>query len=138
MPLLAIGCGGPPKESHAKAQREATAAAQGYVQAFAHRDGRAMCARMTSSLQEKFVAAARRSAHAQLGSDCASVMQAALAGVQDDQAASFAQAQIADMRVGSRSGSFTYSLGQLQVLGKVARGDDGRWRVSCCVQVGGS
>jgi hypothetical protein len=24
----------------------------------------------------------------------------------------------------------------VQVLGKVARGDDGRWRVSCCVQPG--
>lgn len=134
--LLAAGCGGPPKESRAKATREATAAANGYVQAFARRDGAAMCAQMTSDLQRKFVEAARRSAHAKLGSDCESVMRAALAGVQDDQAASFAQAHIANVRVGSRSGTFTYLFGQLQVLGKVARGDDGRWRVSCCVQVG--
>jgi hypothetical protein len=132
----AAGCGGPPKESRAKAAREATAAARGYVQAFARRDGRAMCAQMTTALQRQFVSAARRAAHAKLGSDCASVMQAALAGVQDDQAASFARAQIANVRVKDRAGTFTYNLGQLQVLGKVARGDDGRWRVSCCVQVG--
>jgi hypothetical protein len=132
----ATGCGGPPKESPAKAAREATAAARGYVQAFARRDGRAMCAQMTTSLQEQFVAAARKAAHARLGSDCASVMQAALAGVADDQAASFAAARIDGVRVKDRAGTFMYRLGQLQVLGKVARGDDGRWRVSCCVQPG--
>jgi hypothetical protein len=129
-------CGGPPAESHAKAAREATAAAQGYVQAFARRDGHAMCSQMTTALQRQFVAAARRAAHAKLGSDCASVMQAALAGVQDDQAASFARARIANVQVKDRAGTFTYKLGELQVLGKVARGGDGRWRVSCCVQVG--
>jgi hypothetical protein len=133
---LASGCGGPPKEPAARAAREATAAAQGYVQAFARRDGRAMCAQMTSDLQKQFVAAARRAAHARLGAGCAAVMQSALAGVQDDQAASFAAARIGGVRVKDRAGTFTYRLGQLQVLGKVARGDDGRWRVSCCVQPG--
>jgi hypothetical protein len=114
----------------------ARAAAEAYVHAFARRDAAAMCAHMTSDLQRQFIGAAERAAGTILGKTCPQVMGVALRGVGDDQAASFAQATISNVRVRHGAGTFTYQLGDLQVLGKVSRGGDGVWRVSCCVRSG--
>lgn len=130
---LALGlaaCGG--SRDDAGTRQAARAAAQGYVSDFGKRDGRGMCAHMTTALQRRFTGAVSRANPQLSGKPCADVMQAALDTLPDDDVARFAAARIGTVAVKGDQGDFRYQLGQIVVDGKVARERD-VWKVSCCV-----
>jgi hypothetical protein len=121
----AVACGG-------DQTGDARKAAAGYVAALGRRDGASACARMTRGLQRQFVAAVVRADASFKGQSCANAMTAALRSIPPDQLKRFAQARISDLKVKGDSGGFRYTLGQINVNGRVAK-EGGAWKVSCCV-----
>jgi hypothetical protein len=124
IPALAA-CGGDDKEGARKA-------AEGYVTTLGKRDGAGTCGRMTKALQRQFTDAVVRSAPQFRGRPCAQVMQTALNSIPAAQLKQFSQAKIQDLKVNGDRGTFRYTLGKINVDGKVAK-EDGDWKVSCCV-----
>jgi hypothetical protein len=123
--LTAAGCGG-------SDTGDATSAAEAYVHDFGKRDGTALCADMTRSLQGQFRAAVIKANPQVRGQGCATLMNLALASLPPDQLRRFAQADIDRVKVAGSQGTFRYHLGSINVPGKVAK-EDGAWKVSCCV-----
>ena len=111
---------------------EARKAAQGYVTTLGKRDGAGTCARMTKALQQQFTAAVVQADNRFKGRSCPQVMQAALDTIPSDQLRQFAQAKISNLKLHGDSGTFRYTLGKINVDGKVAK-EGGDWKVSCCV-----
>jgi hypothetical protein len=132
--LLAIptaaACGGGDDEAGARK------AAEGYVRTLGKRDGAGTCARMTKGLQRQFTDAVVRTAPQFRGRPCGQVMQTALNTIPAAQLRQFGSAKIEDLKVKGDSGTFRYTLGKINVDGKVAR-EDGDWKVSCCVPSAG-
>jgi hypothetical protein len=127
--LLAIptaaACGG---DDEAGARK----AAEGYVRTLGKRDGAGTCARMTKGLQRQFTDAVVRTAPQFRGRPCGQVMQTALNTIPPAQLRQFGNAKIEDLKVKGDSGTFRYTLGKINVDGKVAK-EGGDWKVSCCV-----
>jgi hypothetical protein len=121
----AVACGGDDKDGARKA-------AEGYVRTLGKRDGAGTCGRMTKGLQRQFTDAVARSAPQFRGRACAPVMQAALNTIPAAQLRQFSQAKIQDLKVKGDTGTFRYTLGKINVNGRVAK-EGGDWRVSCCV-----
>ena len=124
--VTAAACGGGDDTGDARK------AAQGYVTTLGKRDGAGTCARMTKDLQQQFTAAVVRADKSFQGRSCPQVMQAALDTIPPAQLRQFAQAKISDLKVDGDSGTFRYTLGTINVDGKVAK-EGGDWKVSCCV-----
>jgi hypothetical protein len=131
--LLAIpcaaACGGNDEDGARKA-------AEGYVTTLGKRDGAGTCGRMTKTLQRQFTDAVVRSAPQFRGRPCGQVMQTALNSIPAAQLKQFSQAKIQDLKVAGDRGTFRYTLGKINVDGKVAK-EDGDWKVSCCVPSAG-
>jgi hypothetical protein len=131
--LLAIpaaaACGGNDEAGARKA-------AEGYVRTLGKRDGAGTCARMTKGLQRQFTAAVVRTAPQFRGRACGAVMQTALNTIPAAQLRQFGNAKIEDLKVKGDSGTFRYTLGKINVDGKVAK-ESGDWKVSCCVPSAG-
>jgi hypothetical protein len=127
----AAACGG--SDSSADARK----AAQSYVSTLGKRDGAGTCALMTKPLQQQFTAAVVRSDARFKGRTCPQIMQAALDTIPPDQLRDFSRAKIADLKLDGDSGTFRYTLGRINVDGKVAK-ENGDWKVSCCVPGSGS
>ena len=131
--LLAIpgaaACGGNDEDGARKA-------AEGYVTTLGKRDGAGTCARMTKSLQRQFTDAVVRTAPQFRGRGCTQVMQTALNSIPAAQLKQFGNAKIQDLKVDGDTGTFRYTLGKINVDGKVAK-EDGDWKVSCCVPSAG-
>jgi hypothetical protein len=123
----AAACGGG-GDDHADARK----AAQSYVSTLGKRDGAGTCALMTKTLQQQFTAAVVRSDARFKGRSCPQIMQAALDTIPPDQLRNFSRAKIADLKLDGDSGTFHYTLGTINVDGKVAK-ERGDWKVSCCV-----
>jgi hypothetical protein len=121
----AVACGADDKDGARKA-------AEGYVRTLGKRDGAGTCGRMTKGLQRQFTDAVARSAPQFRGRACAPVMQAALNTIPAAQLRQFSQAKIQDLKVKGDTGTFRYTLGKINVNGRVAK-EGGDWRVSCCV-----
>lgn len=132
--LLAIptaaACGGGDDEAGART------AAEGYVRTLGKRDGAGTCARMTKGLQRQFTDAVVRTAPQFRGRPCGQVMQTALDTIPAAQLRQFSNAKIEDLKVEGESGTFRYTLGKINVDGKVAK-EGGDWKVSCCVPSAG-
>jgi hypothetical protein len=134
--LLALGataCGESPTD-------EATAAAKEYVKKLGARDGKGACAQMTVGLQRQFTATVSQTATRFRGKPCATIMQAALDTIPQDELQQFAKAQIRNVRLNDAEdrGTFVYRVGNINVDGRVAKENDD-WKVSCCVpQAGGT
>src|SRR4051812_12795422 len=111
-------------------------AAEGYVRTLGKRDGAGTCARMTKGLQRQFTAAVVRTAPQFRGRACGAVMQTALNTIPAAQLRQFSKAKIDDLKVNGDTGTFRYTLGRINVDGKVAK-EDGDWKVSCCVPSAG-
>jgi hypothetical protein len=128
--LLALAgvsaCGGGDDTSAARS------AAQDYVSTLGKRDGPGTCALMTKSLQQQFTTAVVRSDSRFQGRSCPQIMQAALDTIPQDQLRNFARAKISDLKLNGDQGTFRYTLGNINVDGRVAK-ENGDWRVSCCV-----
>jgi len=107
-------------------------AAEGYVRTLGKRDGACTCARMTKGLQREFTAAVVRADARFRGRSCPPVMQAALDTIPAAQLRQFSGAKINDLKVKDDAGTFRYTLGKINVNGKVAK-EGGDWKVSCCV-----
>jgi hypothetical protein len=107
-------------------------AAEGYVRTLGKRDGAGTCARMTKTLQRQFTDAVVRTAPQFRGRTCGPVMQAALNTIPSAQLRQFSGAKIQDLKVKDGTGTFRYTLGKINVNGKVAK-EGGGWKVSCCV-----
>jgi hypothetical protein len=121
----AVACGGDDKDGARKA-------AEGYVRTLGKRDGAGTCGRMTKGLQRQFTDAVARSAPQLRGRSCAPVMQAALDTIPAAQLRQFSQAKIQELKVKGDTGTFRYTLGKINVNGRVAK-ESGDWKVSCCV-----
>ena len=111
---------------------DARKAAQGYVTTLGKRDGAGTCERMTKNLQQQFTAAVVKADKSFQGRSCPQVMQAALNTIPSSQLGQFAKAKISDLKLDGDTGTFRYTLGNINVDGKVAK-EDGDWKVSCCV-----
>ena len=122
----AAACGGSDETGDARK------AAQGYVTMLGKRNGAGTCARMTKSLQQQFTAAVVKADRSFQGRSCPQVMQAALDTIPSSQLSQFAKAKISDLKVDGDAGTFRYTLGNINVDGKVAK-EGGDWKVSCCV-----
>lgn len=122
--LPIAGCGG-------SDAAEAGAAAKAYVHALGRRDGKDVCAHMTTGLQKRF-ASAVTFANPELSGDCGRLMQAAIDSVPAEQLAQFSTAAIRNVKVKGSTGTFTYQLRAAKVDGRVAK-EGGSWKVSCCV-----
>lgn len=122
----AAACGGGDDTSAARK------AAQDYVSTLGKRDGPGTCALMTKTLQQQFTAAVVRTDSRFRGRTCPEIMQAALDTIPQDQLRDFARAKISNLKLNGDTGSFRYTLGKINVDGKVAK-ENGDWRVSCCV-----
>ena len=122
----ATACGGGNDSSDARK------AAQSYVSTLGKRDGAGTCALMTKSLQQQFTAAVAKSDARFKGRSCPQIMQAALDTIPRDQLRNFSRAKISDLKLDGDSGTFRYTLGTINVDGKVAK-ENGDWKVSCCV-----
>ena len=96
------------------------------------RDGAGTCALMTKSLQRQFTAAVAKADARFEGRTCPQIMQAALDTIPRAQLRQFGRAKIADLKLDGDSGTFRYTLGTINVDGRVAK-EDGDWQVSCCV-----
>jgi hypothetical protein len=107
-------------------------AAEGYVRTLGKRDGAGTCAQMTKTLQRQFTDAVARAAPQFRGGSCGPVMQAALNTIPATQLRQFSQAKIQDLKVKDSTGTFRYTLGKINVNGRVAK-ERGAWKVSCCV-----
>jgi hypothetical protein len=125
LPGVAACGGGNDKEGARKA-------AEGYVRTLGKHDGAGTCARMTKSLQRQFTDAVARTAPQFRGRACGPVMQAALDTIPAAQLGQFSRAKIEDLKVKDDTGTFRYTLGTINVNGKVAK-ENGDWKVSCCV-----
>jgi hypothetical protein len=123
----AAACGGGGDNS-----ADARKAAQSYVSTLGKRDGAGTCALMTKTLQRQFTAAVVRSDARFKGRSCQQIMQAALDTIPPDQLRNFSRAKISDLKLDGDSGTFRYTLGTINVDGKVAK-EGGDWKVSCCV-----
>jgi hypothetical protein len=123
----AAACGGGGDDN-----ADARKAAQGYVSTLGKRDGAGTCALMTKTLQQQFTAAVVRSDARFKGRSCPQIMQAALDTIPPDQLRNFSRAKIADLKLDGDAGTFRYTLGTINVDGKVAK-EGGEWKVSCCV-----
>ena len=122
----ATACGGRDDSSDARK------AAQSYVSTLGKRDGAGTCALMTKSLQQQFTAAVAKSDARFKGRTCPQIMQAALDTIPRDQLRNFSRAKISDLKLDGDSGTFRYTLGTINVDGRVAK-ENGDWKVSCCV-----
>jgi len=122
----ATACGGGNDSSDARK------AAQSYVSTLGKRDGAGTCALMTKALQQQFTTAVVRSDARFKGRTCPQIMQAALDTIPRDQLRNFSRAKISDLKLDGDSGTFRYTLGTINVDGKVAK-ENGDWKVSCCV-----
>jgi hypothetical protein len=123
--LVLIGCG-------SSDVGDARGAAQAYTQALGRRDGTAVCAHMTTGLQQRFASSVTL-ANPGLTGECPKLMQAALNSVPPAQLGQFATAKIVGVQITGDTGSFTYAVkGGAKVDGRVAK-QDGSWKVSCCV-----
>jgi len=122
----ATACGGGNDSSDARK------AAQSYVSTLGKRDGGGTCALMTKGLQQQFTAAVAKSDARFKGRTCPQIMQAALDTIPRDQLRNFSRAKISDLKLDGDAGTFRYTLGTINVDGKVAK-EDGDWKVSCCV-----
>jgi hypothetical protein len=91
---------------------------------------------MTKGLQRQFTDAVVRSAPQFRGHPCGQVMQTALDTIPAAQLRQFGNAKIEDLKVKDDSGTFRYTLGKINVDGKVAK-ESGDWKVSCCVPSAG-
>ena len=111
---------------------DARKAAQSYVSTLGKRDGAGTCALMTKALQQQFTTAVVRSDARFRGRSCPQIMQAALDTIPPDQLRNFSRAKIADLKLDGDSGTFRYTLGTINVDGRVAK-ESGDWKVSCCV-----
>jgi len=111
---------------------DARKAAQSYVSTLGKRDGAGTCALMTKSLQQQFTAAVAKSDARFKGRTCPQIMQAALDTIPRDQLRNFSRAKISDLKLDGDSGTFRYTLGTINVDGRVAK-ENGDWKVSCCV-----
>src|SRR5262249_37330838 len=125
VPLTAAACGG------GNDTGDARDAAQGYVTTLGKRDGAGTCARMTKNLQQQFTAAVVKADKSFQGRSCGQVMQAALNTIPADQLSQFSKAKISDLKLDGDTGTFRYTLGNINVDGKVAK-ENGDWKVSCC------
>jgi hypothetical protein len=126
LPVTAVACGGGDDTGDARK------AAQGYVTTLGKRDGAGTCARMTKGLQQQFTAAVVKADKTFQGRSCGQVMQAALNTIPADQLSQFSKAKISDLKLDGDTGTFRYTLGNINVDGKVAK-ENGDWKVSCCV-----
>ena|SRR5919197_5760593 len=111
---------------------DARKAAQAYVTTLGKRDGAGTCERMTKDLQKQFTAAVVKADRSFQGRSCPQVMQAALDTIPADQLRQFARARISDLKLEGDKGTFRYTLGKINVDGRVAK-EGGDWKVSCCV-----
>ena len=116
---------------------DARKAAQGYVSALGKRNGTGTCALMTKDRQRAFdrieAWVGLEPSQAQMTIlPSGAVMQAALDTIQPDQLRQFGKAKIDNLKLDGDKGTFRYTLGTIQVDGRVAK-EDGDWRVSCCV-----
>jgi hypothetical protein len=121
----AAACGGDDTSAARKA-------AQDYVSSLGKRDGPGTCARMTKTLQRQFTDAVVKTDARFRGRSCPQIMQAALDTIPPDQLRNFARAKISGLKLSGDEGSFRYTLGTINVDGKVAK-ENGDWKVSCCV-----
>jgi hypothetical protein len=122
------------------ATQKATAAAKEYVKKLGARDGKGACAQMTTGLQRDFTDTVTRTATQFRGKPCATIMQAALATIPENELRLFSNAQIRNVRLNDAEdgGTFVYRVGRINVDGRVAKEND-EWKVSCCVpQAGGA
>ena len=91
---------------------------------------------MTKSLQRQFTDAVVRTDARFRGRPCGQVMQAALDTIPAAQLRQFGNAKIEDLKVKGDAGTFRYTLGKINVDGRVAK-EGGDWKVSCCVPSAG-
>jgi hypothetical protein len=122
--VLLSGCG-------SSATDQARTAAEGYVHALGHSDGRATCSHMTVGLQRRFGSAVTF-ANPELSGDCPKLMQASLDAIGPSQLQQFGTAAISGVKVKGSSGTFIYSVRGTRINGRVAQ-EKGKWLVSCCV-----
>jgi len=126
--MVFAGCGGGEDSETTSARK----AAESYVHDLGSRDGEKVCADMTKALQKQFTDAVERANPEVQGRGCGEIMSLALRSIPSDQLDQFSTAEIQDVQVTDKTGTFVYRLRDLRVDGKVSK-EAGPWKVSCCV-----
>src|SRR3954451_22990848 len=99
-------------------------------------DGACTCTRMTKGLHLQSPDPVVRPAPQFRGRPGGQVMQTDLDTIPAAQLRQFGDAKIQDLKVKGDSGTFRYTLGKINVDGRVAK-ESGDWKVSCCVPSAG-
>ena len=112
---------------------DARKAAQGYVTTLGKRDGAGTCALMTKSLQQP-VHRRRREVRRPVQGPHVRRRSCRRRSTRSraTSCATSARAKISDLKLDGDSGTFRYTLGTINVDGRVAK-ENGDWKVSCCV-----
>lgn len=127
--LAIAGCGGEDEDPDVTAARKA---AESYVHNLGARDGEAVCSDMTKALQKQFTDAVGQANPEVQGRSCGDIMSLALRSIPTEQLDAFTEANIENVKVNGKTGTFVYRLHDIRVDGKVSK-EAGPWKVSCCV-----